>query len=56
MQTLSSCWTGPYVAIEKVSVIDYRIQLNPTGPSKGVHVDQFILDPCHQDRANLVRD
>ncbi len=21
-----------------------------------VHVDQLILDPCHQDRANWVRD
>ncbi len=56
MQTLSSGWTGPYVVIEKVSVVDYRIQLNPTGPSKVVHVDQLILDPCHQDRANWVRD
>ncbi len=34
MQTLSSGWTGPYVVIEKVSVIDYRIQLTLTGPSK----------------------
>ncbi len=41
---------------EKVSVVDYRIQLNPTGPSKVVYVDQLILDPCHQDRANWVRD
>ncbi len=41
---------------EKVSVVDYRIQLNPTGPSKVVHVDQLILDPYHQDRANWVRD
>ncbi len=56
MQTLSSGWTGPFVVIEKVSVVDYRIQLNPTGPSKVVHVDQLILDPCHQDRANWVRD
>ncbi len=56
MQTLSSGWTGRYVVIEKVSVIDYRIQLNPTGPSKVVHVDQLILDPCHQDRANWIRD
>ncbi len=56
MQTLSSGWTGPYVVIKKVSVIDYyRIQLNPTWPSKVVHVDQLILDPCQQDRANWVR-
>ncbi len=40
---------------EKVSVVDYRIQLNPTGPSKMVHVDQLILHACHQDRVNWVR-
>ncbi len=56
MQTLSSGWTGPYVVIEKVSVIDYRIKLTTTGPSKVVHVDQLILDPCHQYRANWDRD
>ncbi len=56
MQTLSSGWNGPFVVIEKVSVVDYRIQLNSTGPSKMVHIDQLILDPCHQDRANWVRD
>ncbi len=56
MQILSSGWTGPFVVTEKVSVVDYRIQLNQTGPSKVVHVDQLILDPCHQDRANWVRD
>ncbi len=53
MQTLSS---GPFVVTEKVSVVDYRIQMNPTGRSKVVHVDQLIHDPCHQDRANWVRD
>ncbi len=52
MQTLSSGWTGPYVVSENVSVVDYRIQLNPTGSSKVVYVDQLIIDPCHQDRAN----
>ncbi len=56
MQTLSSGWTGPFVVTEKVSVVDYRIQMKPTGPSKVVHVDQLVLDPCHQDRANWVRD
>ncbi len=56
MQTLSSGWTGPFVVTEKVSVIDYRIQLHPDGPSKVLHVDQLILDPCHQDRANWIRD
>ncbi len=56
MQTLSNGWTGPFVMTEKVSVFDYRIQMNPTGPSKVVHVDQLILDPCHQDMANWVRD
>ncbi len=56
MQTLSSGWTGPFVVTEKVSVGDYRIQINPTGPSKVVHVYQLILDPCHQERANWVRD
>ncbi len=56
MQTLSSDWTSPFVVIEKVSVVNYRIQLNPTGLSKVVHVDQLILDPCHQDRPNWVRD
>ncbi len=56
MQTLSSSWTGPYVVIEKFSVIDYRIQLNARGPSKVVDVDQLILDTCHQDSANWVRD
>ncbi len=29
--------------------------MNPTGPSKVVHVDQLILDHYHQDRANWVR-
>ncbi len=37
----------PFVVTEKVSVVDYRIQLNPTRPSKVVHVDQLILDPCN---------
>ncbi len=56
MQTLSSGWTGPFVVTEKVSVVDYRIQLNPTGPSKVVHVEQLILDSYHQDRTNWVRN
>ncbi len=56
MQTLSSDWTGPFVVTEKVSLVDYRVLLNPTGPSKVVHVDQLILDHCHQDRASLIRD
>ncbi len=43
MQTLSSGCTGPFVVNEKVSVVDYRIQMNPTGPSKVEHVDQLIL-------------
>ncbi len=34
IQTLSSGWTGPFVVTEKVSVVDYRIQLHPEGPSK----------------------
>ncbi len=33
MQTLSSGWIGPFVVTEKVSVVDYRTQLNPTEPS-----------------------
>ncbi len=53
---MSSGWTGPYIVIEKVFVINYRIQLNPTGPSKVLDVDQLIIYPCHQDRANWVRD
>ncbi len=56
MQTLSNGWTGPFVVTDKVSVVDYSIQLNLTGPSKVVHVDQLILEPCHQDMANWVRD
>ncbi len=52
MQTLSIDWTVPDVVIEKVSVVDYRIHLTLTGPSKLVHVDQLFLDPCHQDMAN----
>ncbi len=56
MLTLSSGWTVPFVVTEKVSVVNYRIQLRPDGPSKVVHVDQLILDPCHQDRANWIRD
>ncbi len=56
MQTLSSSWTGPFVVTEKIYVVDYRIQLNPDGRSKVVHVDQLWLDPYHQDRANWVRD
>ncbi len=50
MQTLSSGWTDPYVVTEKVSVIDYRIQLTPTGLSKVVHIDQLVLDPWHMQR------
>ncbi len=30
MQTLSNGWNCRYIVIEKVSVIDYRIQLNLT--------------------------
>ena len=56
MQTLSSGWTGPFVVTEKVSIVDYRIQQDPNGKSKVVHVDQLWLDPCHQDRSNWVRD
>ncbi len=56
MQTLSSGWTGPFLVTERVSVVDYRIQLHSEGPSKVVHVDQLILDPCHQDRVNWIRD
>ncbi len=56
MQTLSSRQTCPFVVTEKVSIVNYRIQLNLPGPSKVVHVDQLILDPCHQERANWVRD
>ncbi len=56
MQTLSSGWTCQFVLTEKVSIVDYRIQLNQTVPSKVVHVDQLILDPCHQYRANWVKD
>ncbi len=40
IQSVSSGWTGPFVATEKVSVVDYRIQMDPTGTSKVVHVDQ----------------
>ncbi len=56
IQTLSIGWTGPFLVTEKVSVVDYRVQLKLTGLSKVVQVDQLILDPCHQDRANWVRD
>ncbi len=55
MQTFSCGWTSLFIVIEKDSVVDYKIQLNQTGPSKVVHVDQLIIDPCHQDRANWVR-
>ncbi len=54
MQTLSSGCTNPFIVTEKVYVVAYRVQLNPTGPSKVVHVDQLILDPCHQDRAKWI--
>ncbi len=56
MQTFSSGWTGPFIVTEKVSIVDYRIQLRPNGSSKVVHVDQLILDPCHQERTNWIRD
>ncbi len=56
MQTLSSAWTGPFVVAEKLSVVDYRIQLHLDGSSKVVLVDQLILDPCHQERTNWIRD
>ncbi len=56
MQTLSSGWTSPFIMTEKVSEVDYRIQLHPEGPSKVVHVNQLILDPYHKDRANRIRD
>ncbi len=51
MQTLSSGWADIFVVSEKVSVVDYRIQLNPEGSLKVVHVNQLCLDPCHQDRS-----
>ncbi len=53
---LSSGWTGPFIVAEKVSVVDYRIRLHPDGSSKVVHVNQLILDPCHQDSTNWIRD
>ncbi len=56
VQTLSSGRTGLFVVTEKGSVVDYWIQLHPDRPSKVVHVDQLILDPCHQDRVNMIRD
>ncbi len=56
MQTLSGGWTGPFEVNEKVSVVDYKIQLCPERLSKVVHVDYLILDPCHQARANWMRD
>ncbi len=55
MQTLSSGWTGPFVVTDKVSVVDYRIQLHPVRSSKVVHVDQLFLDPCYQERTNWIR-
>ncbi len=56
MQTLSSSWTSPFVVTEKVSVVDYRIQLRPEGSSKVVFMDIFFLDTCHQERTNWIRD
>ncbi len=56
MQTLLSGWTSSIVVTEKVSVVDYAIQLRPEGSSKVIHVDQLILDLCHQDRTNWIRD
>ncbi len=41
---------------EKVSIVDYGIQLNPDRSSKVVHEDQLWLDTCHQDRTNWIRD
>ncbi len=38
MQTLSSGWTGPFIVSEKVSVVNFRIQICPDRPSKAVHV------------------
>ncbi len=32
---------GPLAVTEQVSVVDYRIQLNPEGSLKVVHVDQL---------------
>ncbi len=56
MQPLSSGWTGPFVVTEKVSVVDYKIQLKPEGSSNVVHVDQLRLHPCHQERTNWTGD
>ncbi len=56
MQTLSSGWNGPFIVTEKVSVVDYRIQLGPERSSKMVHVDELFLDPCHQERTNWIRN
>ncbi len=56
VQTLSSGWTGPFVVTEKVSVVDYQIQLSPDESLNMVHVDQLILDPCQQERTNWIRD
>ncbi len=41
---------------EKVSIVEYIIQLTPERSSKVVHVDQLCLYPCHQERTNWIRD
>ncbi len=56
MQTFSSGWTGPFLVAKKVSVVDYMIQLCPDMSSKVVHVDQLILDPCHQESTNWIKN
>ncbi len=56
MQTSSSDWNGPFIMDEKVSVVDYRIQLHPDGFLKVIHVDQLILDHCDRERTNWIRN
>ncbi len=56
MQTLSSAWIIPFVVTEKVSVVDYGIQLRPEGSSKVVDMDQLFRDSCYQERINWIRD
>ncbi len=55
LTVMPSGWTGPFIVTEKVSVVDYKIQLNPDGSSKVVHLDQLWVDLYYQDRTGWIR-
>ncbi len=42
--------------VEKVSPVDYIIQLSPDGKRKTIHCHELQFDPCDQERPNWIKD